>query len=86
MLNKKEADIRENATHFFQRFLDAYAHSDKKTMKDNMLPFFATTEDIKLYVKEPYPQFADRLPEKWEAGIKFLSTGSVKILRQNSAA
>ncbi|CAD8122781.1 unnamed protein product [Paramecium sonneborni] len=86
MLNKKETDIRENASHFFNRFLDAYAHSDKKTMKDNMTPFFATTEDIKLYVKEPYPQFPDRPPEKWEAAIKFLQVGSLNIPRSNTAA
>lgn len=55
MLNKKEAEVRENATAFFGRFADAFARSDKKSMKDNMMPFFATTEDIKLYVKEPYP-------------------------------
>lgn len=86
MLNKKEAEVRENATAFFGRFADAFARSDKKSMKDNMMPFFATTEDIKLYVKEPYPQFADRLPEKWDAGIKFLSSGTLNIPRTNAAA
>jgi len=34
-------------------------------MKDNMLPFFATSEEIKLYVKDPYPKLEDRAPEKW---------------------
>ena len=34
-------------------------------MKDNMAPFFANFDDIKLYVKEPYPKLEDKLPEKW---------------------
>lgn len=40
-----------------------------------MAPFFATSEDIKLYVKDPYPQFAERPPEKWNDAMKFLEKG-----------
>lgn len=34
-------------------------------MKENLIPSFATSEEIKLYVKDPYPKYEDRLPEKW---------------------
>jgi hypothetical protein len=34
-------------------------------MKENMLPYFVTSEDIKLYVKDPFPKFEERPPEKW---------------------
>lgn len=55
MLNKKEADVKLNALTFFPRFQESFAKSDKKTFKENLLPYFATQEDIKNYVKEPYP-------------------------------
>lgn len=55
MLNKKEDEIKENALTFFKKFNDSYTKSDKKTMKDNMMPYFAIGEDVKLYVKETYP-------------------------------
>jgi hypothetical protein len=29
------------------------------------MPFFSTQEEIKLYVKEPFPKYEDRLPDKW---------------------
>lgn len=65
MLKQKENEIQETSLTFFHKFQEAFAKSDKKTMKENMLPFFATSEDIKLYVKEPFPKFEDRPPEKW---------------------
>lgn len=50
---------------FFDKFSEAFAKSDKKTFKENLLPFFGTQDEIKLYVKEPYPKFEDRPPDKW---------------------
>jgi hypothetical protein len=65
MLKHKENEIRQSSLTFFGRFQEAFAKSDKKTMKENLLPFFATSEEIKLYVKDPYPKYEDRVPEKW---------------------
>lgn len=37
-----------------------------------MLPFFSTSEEIKLYVKDPYPKFEDfKQPEIWAEIIEF---------------
>jgi hypothetical protein len=44
---KKEAEIKVNALHFFKNFEDSFVKSDKKTAKDNMMPFFAVSEEIK---------------------------------------
>lgn len=65
MLKKKEDEIRLNSITFFQKFHEAFSRSDKKTFKDNLMPFFSTQEEIKLYVKEPFPKYEDRLPDKW---------------------
>lgn len=40
-MNKKEEEISAKAKTFFEKFAEAFAKSDKKTMKDNLLPFFS---------------------------------------------
>lgn len=30
-----------------------------------MQPFFAISDEIKLFVKEPYPKYEERPPDKW---------------------
>ncbi len=64
-MNKKELEIAESAKSFFVRFEEAFTRSDKKTFKENLLPFFGVNEEIKLYVKDPYPKFEERAPDKW---------------------
>jgi len=65
MLKKKELEIKLESAYFFDKFTEAFAKSDKKTFKENLLPFFATQEEIKLYVAGVFPKFEDRPPEKW---------------------
>ena len=65
MIKKKQDEITQNSIQFFIKFQEAFTKSDKKTFKENLLPFFATSEEIKLYVKDPYPKYEDRVPEKW---------------------
>jgi hypothetical protein len=60
MMKKKEAEIIENCKTYFQRFQEAFAKSDKKTFKENLLPFFSAGDDIKLLIKEPYPKFEEK--------------------------
>ena len=64
-MKKKELEIQENSLTFFPKFNESFVKSDKKTMKENLLPSFAISEEIKLYVKDPYPKYEDRLPDKW---------------------
>ena len=59
------------AVTWFPEFLEAYARSDKKTYKDNLLPFFATSDTVGEYLDvENYAKFEDRLPDKWNEIIK----------------
>jgi len=34
-----------------------------------MLPFFSTNEEIKLYIKDPYPKFEEKAPDRWAEAI-----------------
>lgn len=46
------------------------------------MPFFATQEEAKLYVKDPYPKYEERAPDKWEEGFAHLRTqGAISILK-----
>jgi len=47
MLKKKEEDVKANVVKFFDKFKAAFEMSDKKTFKENMMPFFPVSEEIK---------------------------------------
>jgi hypothetical protein len=57
--------VLTEASGWFQRFAEVFAKSDKKTFKENLLPLFAVQEEAKIHIKEPFPKFDDRPPEKW---------------------
>ena len=65
LLKKKEAEVLENVEGFFNRWSQTFAASDKKTFKENLPPFFALSDEIKQYVKEPYARYEERTPDKW---------------------
>ena len=72
MLKKKEADVMLNVMKFFEKFRNAFEISDKKTFKENLMPFFAVSEEIKQFVKDydqPFPKYEERLPDKWNEAI-----------------
>ena len=52
MLKKKEADVMVNVMKFFDKFRNAFEISDKKTFKENLMPFFPVSEEIKQFVKD----------------------------------
>lgn len=43
----KKLEIKKEIEFIFQNLLDAIAKSDKKTLKDNLAPFFATADNVK---------------------------------------
>jgi hypothetical protein len=49
-------------------------------LKDNLSPFFATPENLKEYIKEPYAKFDERPPEKWTEVVNTVKTGAFKVL------
>lgn len=55
----------ETAVSFFKKFFNAFQNSDKKTMKDNLAPWFARPEELSSYYKDPYPKYEDRTPDAW---------------------
>lgn len=63
-----------------QSLLEALAKSDKKTLKDNLSPFFALNDNAKEFIKEPYAKFDERPPEKWTEYLNVIKGGEFKVL------
>lgn len=55
---------------FFNEFFEAFNKSDKKTYKENLSPFFATSDTCMDFVTEPYVKFDERAPDKWNDLLK----------------
>lgn len=87
ILKKKEQEIKDSVLNCLDRFISTFASSDKKSYKANLTPFFAIQDEIKLYVKEPYPKYEDKQPAQWEEAFGELkSAGFLNILRNNMQA
>lgn len=80
IIKEKRRRYEERAREFFQYFADAFSKSDKKTFKDNLSPFFATSESCGEYISEPYPKFEEKLPDKWNEWFK-LQLGDGKTIQ-----
>lgn len=75
MLKLKQQDFEKKAVIYFQQFFEVFDKSDKKTMKDNISPFFTHTEVIQQQVSEPFPLFTDKAPDKWNEAFHNLIDG-----------
>jgi hypothetical protein len=53
----KKNEVKKEIEATLQNILDIIAKSDKKALKDNLSPFFATADNVKEYVKDPYSKF-----------------------------
>lgn len=67
----KIEEMKELAQEFYKNWEDIFSKADKKTIKDVLTPFFATSENMGSYVKSVYPKLEDRGPDKWNEAIKF---------------
>lgn len=69
---KDKIDSFERASRvFFEQFAEAFGKSDKKTFKDNLMPFFGTSDACIDYVNlDVYPKYEDRAPDKWNEALK----------------
>lgn len=65
-----EGQILASAKEFFNKFTKTFAESDKKTYEENLSPFFAVSDDVKAFFKEPFPKYKDRPVEKWYLRIE----------------
>ena len=70
IIKEKRRQYEEKAKFFFQAFSEAFAKSDKKTVKDLLSPFFATGESCGEYISEPFPKFEEKQPDKWNEWFK----------------
>lgn len=65
-LKDKVSGFEQSCQGFFSEFIDCFNKSDKKTFKDNLGPFFGSTEQCIDFINVPaYPKFEDKAPEKW---------------------
>jgi hypothetical protein len=69
---KKINKMKEIPLYFMKSWEEIYAKADKKTIKDLLSPFFAKNENMGSFVKENYPKFEDKQPDKWNDAIKFV--------------
>ena len=77
------------AKQFFVQFAEAFAKSDKKTFKENLSPFFATTDSCGEFVSEPYAKYEERAPDKWNELIKSVyqdGATPLKVLKKRDEA
>lgn len=58
-------EYQNSASSYFTKFFEAFAGSDKKTMKDNMAPFFIKPEELATFVAEPYPKYEEKPADQW---------------------
>jgi len=68
----KIEEIKKYNTNFIDSWENTFSTSDKKTIKDNLIPYFATEENMGKYFKENYPKFEERTPDKWNDALKFV--------------
>jgi hypothetical protein len=61
----KIAAFEKSSEKYFQKFFEAYVSSDKKTMKDNLTPFFARPEELPTYVLEPFTKYEEKSADQW---------------------
>lgn len=51
------------------------------------MPYFATTDDVKLYIKDVAVKYEDRTPDKWNDAITYVSNyTSLNVIKHNSQA
>lgn len=85
-LQIKKVEIQKEIAITLQNLLDAIAKSDKKTLKDNLTPFFASNDNAKELLKQPYSKFDERAPEKWTEFINNVKLGEMNIISASAEA
>lgn len=80
----RKLEVRKEAEAALAALLEAVAKSDKKTLKDNLAPFFPTPDLAKDFLKEPYAKFDERPPEKWTELLTTAKSGEFRVLSAGS--
>ena len=81
IIQDKVKDYLIKAKTFFTQFQEVFAKSDKKTFKDNLAPFFGSSDQCSELVAEPYPKYEERAPDKWNDLFKAVYQDGKAILQ-----
>jgi hypothetical protein len=89
MIAQKKAEIEKASLAFLVHFKATFDGSDKKNLKENMLPFFSNScvEELRNYLREPFVKYEERKPEVWADLINFIKDNpNINILQKNSSS
>jgi hypothetical protein len=64
---------------FFPKFFESLSKSDKKTIKDNMTPYFANAETAGEFVTDPYSKFEEKADKWGETLHQFFDDGKFEV-------
>lgn len=89
MIAQKKVEIEKAAKGFLTHFKTLCETTDKKAIKDALLPSFSNSclEDLRVHLKEPFVKYEEKKPEQWQDLITFLDGHStIHILMKNSSS
>lgn len=89
MIAQKRAEIEKAAKAFLSHFKTTFETSEKKTLKENLLPFFPNScvEDLRSHLREPFIKYEERKPEAWNDLISFIGEHpNINILQKNTSS
>lgn len=70
-VEKKIEKMKEFPMVYFRLWEETFAKADKKTIKEQLAPFFAKPDTMGKYVNLPYPKFEEKTPEKWNDAFRW---------------
>ena len=69
----------EAATNLLKEFVEVFTKTEKKAYKENLMPFFGTSESVGAYISETLCKFEERPADKWAEAFKYLNEQGTKI-------
>ena len=77
-ISTKIEKMKEIPMEIFKLWEDTFSKCDKKTIKDQLSPFFAKAETMGQYIQETFPKFEDKTPDKWNEAFRWAFGQSAK--------
>ena len=83
VLDKIES-MKKIPEEFYKIWDETLTKSDKTNIKDNMSVFFGREDNIGKYVKENFPKYEEKAPDKWNEALKFVFVPQTKAPAKGS--
>ena len=83
VLDKIES-MKKIPEEFYKIWDETLTKSDKTNIKDNMSVFFGREDNIGKYVKENFPKYEEKAPDKWNEVLKFVFVPQTKAPAKGS--